>query len=185
MTPEEFGPALAAAKRGDEAAFTQLFRYAQPAVLRYLRVISPARHEDIAGDTWVQVVRGLDSFDATEAAAFRAWVLAIARHRWLDDQRAQGRRLELVVETLPEQLASTDAASAVEEIMSTEAALTLIARLPKDQGEVIALRYIADLDVAATAEVLGKEPGAVRVLAHRGLKRLQQLVHKSDHTEQV
>jgi len=185
MTPDEFVPVLAAAKRGDEAAFTQLFRYAQPAVLRYLRVISPARHEDIAGDTWVQVVRGLDSFEATEALAFRGWVLTIARHRWLDDQRANGRRLELVVDAVPEQPTTADAASAVEDIMSTEAALTLIARLPKDQAEVIALRYIADLDVSTTADVLGKEPGSVRVLAHRGLKRLQQLVHKSDRAEQV
>ena len=53
------------------------------------------------------------------------------------------------------------------------------------EAEVIALRYIADLDVAATAEVLGKEPGAVRVLAHRGLKRLQQLVNKRERSEQV
>ena len=185
MTPDEFGTALAAAKAGDESGFTLLFRYAQPACLRYLRVISPDRYEDIAGDTWVQVVRGLHAFEAVEAPAFRGWVLSIARHRWLDDQRARGRRLELVVDEVPERPSGTDAAGAVEEMMSTEAALTLIARLPKDQAEVIALRYIADLDVAGTAEVLGKEPGAVRVLAHRGLKRLQQLVNKRERSEQV
>ena len=185
MNPDEFGPALAAAKSGDESGFTLLFRYAQPAVLRYLRVISPDRHEDIAGDTWVQVVRGLGTFEASEAAAFRGWVLSIARHRWLDDQRARGRRLELVVDEVPEQPSSTDASHVVDDMMSTEAALTLIAQLPKDQAEVIALRYIADLDVATTAEVLGKEPGAVRVLAHRGLRRLQQLLPKSESTKRV
>lgn len=185
MTPEEFGTALAAAKAGDEPAFTELFRYAQPGVLRYLRVISPDRYEDIAGETWVQVVRGLDTFQATEAAAFRGWVLSIARHRWLDDLRARGRRLELVVDEVPERSGTTDTAGLVDEIMSTESALTLIARLPKDQAEVIALRYISDLDVARTAEVLGKAPGAVRVLAHRGLRRLQDLLHAGERTEQV
>lgn len=185
MTPDEFSTTLAAAKAGDESAFTQLFRYAQPGVLRYLRVISPSRYEDIAGDTWVQVVRGLDTFEATQAPAFRGWVLSIARHRWLDDQRSRGRRLELVTDEVPERPGATDAAGAVDEIMSTEAALTLISRLPKDQAEVIALRYISDLDVAATAQVLGKEPGAVRVLAHRGLRRLQQLLPTGERTEQV
>jgi RNA polymerase sigma-70 factor (ECF subfamily) len=34
------------------------------------------------------------------------------------------------------------------------------------------LRVIADLDVHETARVVGKKPGAVRVLAHRGLRRL-------------
>ena len=185
MTPEEFGTALAAAKAGDETAFTVLFRYAQPSVLRYLRVICADRYEDIASDTWVQVVRGLSSFEAPEAPAFRGWVLSIARHRWLDDQRARGRRLELVTDEVPERPSTTDASGAVDEILSTEAALRLISRLPKDQAEVIALRYIADLDVAATAEVLGKEPGTVRVLSHRGLKRLQQFLHRRERAEQV
>lgn len=185
MTPEEFCTALAGAKSGDESAFTELFRYAQPAVLRYLRVISKDRYEDLAGETWVQVVRGLADFEATEPAAFRGWVLSIARYRWLDDQRARGRRLELVVDEMPEQPTENDPATAVDEIMSTEQALALVAGLPKDQAEVIMLRYIADLDVAATAEILGKEPGAVRVLAHRGLRRLQKMLQKDERREQV
>jgi RNA polymerase sigma-70 factor (ECF subfamily) len=177
MTPEIFGESLASAKAGDETAFTVLFRFAQPALLRYLRVISGNRSEDIAGETWVQVVRGLGSFEADEPAAFRAWVLSIGRHRWLDDQRARGRRPEVLTQEVPEQAAKSDVEAAVDDMMSTESALSLIARLPHDQAEVVTLRYIADLDVAATAAMLGKEPGAVRVLAHRGLRRLERLVH--------
>ena len=56
--------------------------------------------------------------------------------------------------------------------MSTEAALTLIATLPRQQAEVIAPRVIAGLDVDQVAELLGKSPGAVRVAAHRGLRTL-------------
>jgi RNA polymerase sigma-70 factor (ECF subfamily) len=37
---------------------------------------------------------------------------------------------------------------------------------------VIALRVIGGLDVARVAEVTGRRPGTVRVLAHRGLRRL-------------
>jgi RNA polymerase sigma-70 factor (ECF subfamily) len=183
MTPEIFRESLVAAKQGDETAFTVLFRFAQPSVLRYLRVISRDRAEDLAGETWVQVVRGLDSFQAEEPQAFRAWVLSIARHRWLDDQRARGRRPEIVAQELPDRPAGTDVATAVDEMMSTEAALALIARLPREQAEVVTLRYIADLDVAATAATLGKEPGAVRVLAHRGLRRLEKLIHDKVSTE--
>ena len=183
MTPEIFRDSLAAAKTGDETAFTVLFRFAQPAVLRYLRVIARDRAEDLAGDTWVQVVRGLGSFQATEPQAFRAWVLSIARHRWLDDQRARGRRPELIAQEIPEQPSGGDVAATVDEMMSTEAALALIARLPREQAEVVTLRYIADLDVAATASTLGKEPGAVRVLAHRGLKRLEKILNDRVRSE--
>ena len=185
MTPEIFRDSLAAAKDGDETAFTVLFRYAQPAVLRYLRVIGRDRAEDLASETWVQVVRGLATFEATEPQAFRGWVLSIARYRWLDDQRARGRRPEVSAQELPEKPAETDVATAVDEMMSTEAALALIARLPRDQAEVVTLRYIGDLDVATTAATLGKEPGAVRVLAHRGLKRLEKLLHDRVRTDSL
>ena len=185
MTPEIFRDSLAAAKNGDETSFTVLFRYAQPAVLRYLRVISRDRAEDLASETWVQVVRGLRTFEATEPQAFRGWVLSIARHRWLDDQRARGRRPEVAAPDLPDKPAETDVAAAVDEMMSTESALALIARLPRDQAEVVTLRYIADLDVAGTAQMLGKEPGAIRVLAHRGLRRLEKLLHDRVRTDSL
>jgi RNA polymerase sigma-70 factor (ECF subfamily) len=40
----------------------------------------------------------------------------------------------------------------------------------------VLLRVLAGLDVADVAEILGKQPGAVRVLAHRGLRRLAELM---------
>jgi RNA polymerase sigma-70 factor (ECF subfamily) len=176
MESAEFRAALAAAKRGDEAAFTALFRYAQPAVLRYLQSLAGPRGEDLAGDTWVQVVRGLGRFEAAEPARFRAWVLSIARHRWLDEQRARSRRPESLVSDVPEPPATDDVAEIVAGLMSTESALALIGSLPPDQAEVVLLRVVADLDVATTAQVTGRKPGHVRVLTHRALHRLRVLL---------
>jgi RNA polymerase sigma-70 factor, ECF subfamily len=59
---------------------------------------------------------------------------------------------------------------------STQAALALVAELPADQAEVVALRVLGGLEVAEVARILGKRPGVVRVLAHRGLRRLAQRV---------
>jgi RNA polymerase sigma-70 factor (ECF subfamily) len=58
------------------------------------------------------------------------------------------------------------------EAYSTRAALALLAELPPDQAEVVALRVLAGLEVAEVARIVGKRPGTVRVLAHRGLRRL-------------
>jgi RNA polymerase sigma-70 factor (ECF subfamily) len=173
MSDDSFPQTLAAAQHGDESAFTELFRATQPNLLRYLRVVARDDADDLAAETWVQVVRGLGSFSAEEPAAFRAWVLSIGRHRWLDHMRSRRRRHETSVAFLPEQAAPSDPVEFVHELMSTEAALDLIRTLPRDQAEVVMLRYVADLDVTRTAELLGKQPGAVRVLAHRGLHRLR------------
>jgi RNA polymerase sigma-70 factor (ECF subfamily) len=50
----------------------------------------------------------------------------------------------------------------------------LIATLPADQAEAITLRVVAGLDVSRVATIMDKRPGAVRVLAHRGLRRLAE-----------
>ena len=54
----------------------------------------------------------------------------------------------------------------------TEAAQALIGTLPHDQAEVVLLRVVAGLDVKMVAHIVGKRPGTVRVLAHRGLRKL-------------
>jgi len=61
--------------------------------------------------------------------------------------------------------------------MGTRWALDVISTLPPDQAEAVMLRVVAGLDVAQTAQVLGKRPGAVRVAAMRGLRRLATHPH--------
>jgi RNA polymerase sigma-70 factor, ECF subfamily len=80
---EEFAGLLGAAQGGGEAAFSRLWRDANPALLRYLRVITPGAEEDIAAETWVQVVRGLPAFRGDEQA-WRAWLFTTARRRAVD-----------------------------------------------------------------------------------------------------
>jgi RNA polymerase sigma-70 factor, ECF subfamily len=175
-----FGARLAEAQGGDEEAFACLFRDVQPALVRYLRVIAPEATEDVAGETWLQVVAGLADFRGGEDA-FRAWLFTIARHRAVDWGRSRTRR-----RTVPlgqsggaEQLASPDAAVVALERISTEAVLALISALPADQAEIIMLRVLAGLDTLAVARIVGKSPGAVRVAAHRGLRRLAANVDRA------
>jgi RNA polymerase sigma-70 factor, ECF subfamily len=173
MIGPSFPALLAAAQGGDEQAFAVLWRDLQPAVLRYLRVAAPVAAEDLAADTWVSVIRGLARFRGDEQD-FRRWVFTAARHRAIDWRRQAARRptTSLPVELLAERPAPDDPVAAVLEAQSTRAALALLAELPADQAEVVALRVLGGLGVDEVAEILGKRPGAVRVLAHRGLRRL-------------
>ena len=59
---DDFAAVLAAAQDGSEEHFAVLWRDANPALVRYLRVLVPDAAEDIAAETWVSVVRGLAAF---------------------------------------------------------------------------------------------------------------------------
>jgi len=180
-----FEARLAEAQGGDEEAFACLFRDVQPALLRYLRVIAPEAADDVAGELWLQVVIGLAGFRGGEEA-FRAWLFTIARHRAVDWGRSRARRRTVPLagsEAAADQLAAPDAADVVLERMSTRAVLTLVTALPPDQAEIIVLRVVAGLDTHAVARMVGKSPGAVRVAAHRGLRRLAAAVDRAGVTQ--
>jgi RNA polymerase sigma-70 factor (ECF subfamily) len=170
-----FGGVLARAQASDEDAFAAIFRDVQPALLRYLRVIVP-EPEDVAGETWLQAVAGLRSFHGDENA-FRAWLFTIARHRAADAGRSRARRpaVPLDLTEWAEQPTSPDTADLALEAISARSVVELIATLPRDQAEIIMLRVVAGLDAGAVARIVGKSAGAVRVAAHRGLRRLAEL----------
>ena len=161
MLGDAFEAVLAAAVRGDDEAFAALWRDLQPPLLRYLRVRAPDVAEDLANETWLEAIRGLGRFTGDEQG-FRAWLFTIARHRTIDWRR---RLVRQQPELLP-----ADALGAI----ATRGALALIATLPADQAEAIVLRVVVGLDVAKVAALMGKRPGTVRVLTHRGLRRLAE-----------
>jgi RNA polymerase sigma-70 factor, ECF subfamily len=174
---EDFAAVLAAAQNGSEDAFSVLWRDANPALLRYLRVVVPEAAEDVAAETWVQVVRGLSRFTGDENA-WRAWLFTTARRRLLDQARLRKRHPtepldEISAADVPR---SPDAEQLAMDNLATESAIALLAQLPAQQAEVILLRVVAGLDTEVVAEMLGRSPGAIRVAAHRGLKKLQSLL---------
>jgi RNA polymerase sigma-70 factor, ECF subfamily len=176
----DFSQTLDAARRGDEAAFVALFRSVQPGLLRYLGAVGGPLADDVAADTWVSVVQSLHRFSGDEQG-WQAWVFTIARARLRDEQRRMWRRpVPFDVEAaLAEREGDCDVAADTERLLSTAAAVALIGQLPRDQAEIVLLRHVVGLDVAHTARVVGKRPGTVRVTAHRGLRRLAELLQDS------
>jgi len=181
-----FPEVLAAAAGGDERAFTSIWLDLQPPLLRYLRVLAPAMAEDLAAETWLEVVRGLGRFTGEELQ-FRSWVFLIARHRTIDLRRRTARQATepVPVDALAHLVASDDPAATALDAISGRSALALIATLSQDQAEVVTLRVVAGLDVAHVAEIVGKPPGTVRVLAHRGLRRLAERLGEDARAERV
>jgi RNA polymerase sigma-70 factor, ECF subfamily len=176
----DLGGALNAARAGDEAGFARLWRAYQPAVLRYLWMLVGPAAEDVASETWLQVARDLPRYRGAPGG-FGGWLFRVARHRAIDDRRWVRRRPEELVEPawVPEG-GTPDAWAQAAERLDTEWALAVIGSLPPDQAEAVLLRVVVGLDVAGTAKVLGKRPGAVRVATLRGLRRLAEYVEVSE-----
>lgn len=174
---QQWDAVLEAARQAAPWALEALYRHFHPRLIAYLRSQDAAEFEDLASQTWIDVAAGLARFSGDEDAC-RRFVFAIARRRLVDLRRSRSRRRTDV--TSPETLdirphQDDPAATAVEGITSETALRFLRSVLPSDQAEIVSLRVVGGLDVAAVAELVGRRPGTVRVLQHRALRRLAEV----------
>jgi RNA polymerase sigma-70 factor (ECF subfamily) len=155
-----------------------VYRAVHPRLLGYIRtLVGDPDAEDVASEAWLQIARDLDRFSG-DADRFRGWTARIARNRALDHIRMRGRRPAIGGDEteLTGRAADSDTAGEAMESLATDNTLALIAQLPQEQAEAVVLRVVMGLDAKTAAETLGKRPGAVRTAAHRGLKRLAELL---------
>jgi RNA polymerase sigma-70 factor (ECF subfamily) len=180
----DFEATLAAARSGEGWALAELYRALYPRIVRYLRAVETSEAEDLASDTWLDIVLALERFRGDEAG-LRAFSFTIARRRLLDLRRRRSRRRTEPRD--PQGLIQAGPTGDVEEealsSLGTDWAINLItSSLTSEQADVVLLRVVGDLDVEAVAKIVGKRPGAVRVLHHRALRRLARILHREGVT---
>ncbi len=169
----DFQRLVHAAGSGDTDALGELWRRYQPMVVRFARARGERDAADVASEVWLDVARSLPRFVGDDTD-FRKWILTIARRRVIDHHR---RHRRLVPSDRIEQL---DTTVEDQDRSDLEAIIAMVRRLPRVQAEAILLRYLADLSDGDVAEVLGTSSGNVRVLIHRGLARLQQMLDRRE-----
>lgn len=174
MDAAPFDALLTAAQRDEGRAREELYRLFAPGVAAYLR---RQGHDDVAGatnDVFVRVLTHLASFDG-DARGFRSWLFVIA-HSLVVDERRRRRRIDTHEDAAaapPDTPAGDVEEQAVAALRQSEID-RLLSGLSTDQRDVLLLRVVADLPVDRVAEILGKQPGAVRALQHRALATLRR-----------
>lgn len=172
---DRFDEVLLAARAGGDWAWTRIYEDLAPKVVGYLRAHGAADPEDVAGEVFLQVVRGLPGFSGGKAD-FMAWTFTIAHRRLVDDLRRRGRRpVAPAPAGMIERLsgAGGDVHEEAEARIADASVHAAIAELPSAQRSVLLLRIIGDLTIDEIARVVGKRPAAVKALQRRGLRRLE------------
>ncbi|MFI0372080.1 RNA polymerase sigma factor [Actinomadura sp. 1N219] len=172
--------ALKSARQGDQHAFKLLYDDLNPRLLRYLRTLVRTDAEDIASETWLQIGRDLPTFHGTWHK-WRSWAVTIARNRALDHLRHQQRQPQthIPIHELTEHSTHHDTETDVLNRIAWQSALLLITTLPRSEAEAVLLRNVLGFSTIEAGHILGKEPGAIRTAAYRGLRKL------THHAQQI
>jgi RNA polymerase sigma-70 factor (ECF subfamily) len=145
-----------------DEAFDDLFAVAERVARR---VAGASEAQDVAAEV---MGRTFARWSRVELLPHRrAWVARVAFNEALDAHRRAQRRAGAAV--------SAPSSRDMADDLAVRVALNeALAKLPKRQREVVALRYLADLTEADTASVLGLTVGSVKQHGRRALRALRE-----------
>lgn len=175
MAADEWSALMAAAQRGDGAAYHALLRAAAPwlrgLARRALREAADA--DDVVQETLLTMHAMRHAYDPRRP--FRPWLAGIARHRIADRRRrARGQMREVALEPLGETLAAPS--EDVESRCDVPAMHRALGTLPVGQRCAIELLKLREMSLREAAAVTGMTAGALKVATHRGLARMRLLL---------
>lgn len=163
---------LIEAKTGEATAFAQLWLVHQGHLLRYVRAKRITNPEDVASQVWIDVAGSIARFEG-DLDDFRAWLFTIAHRRSVDEVRKAVRRPEVLYGRTGEDRCLHDGDDVLDASGALERAIALVQELPTDIAEAVILRVVFDMDLTRIADVMHRTEGSVRVLVHRGLRKLR------------
>jgi RNA polymerase sigma-70 factor (ECF subfamily) len=164
---------VADARRGDEPAFTELYRRYADRVYRFclFRVNRPADAEDLMQQTFVRAIEALPRYEE-RGLPFGAWLFRIARNAVIDFQRSCRDHVDLDALTLAG--ADPSIGDDTDGLVERDALLGALAKLTPDQREVLGYRFFADLSARETGRLMDRDEATIRGLQARALEALRR-----------
>ncbi len=170
------------AQAGETAAFGLIYDRYFDTVFRfiYFRVGNRPLAEDLTSDTFLRALRRISSF-TWQGRDLGAWLVTIARNLVADHFKSGRYRLEVATgDVLDADQADRgpegSPEAAVVDHITNVTLLTAVKQLNPEQQECIVLRFLHGFSVAETAQVMGKNEGAIKALQYRAVRALHRLL---------
>ncbi len=152
----------------------------------YLKVNSQEIAEDIVSKVFL---KGWEAYQKSQTPMANdqnliknpgAFLYQIARNMVVDHYREKGRT-KVVSADLSPQIADPATSAHDKAILSADIGVikTAILGLKKDYQDVIIWHYLEDMPIAEIAKAMGKPAGTIRVMLHRGLKDLKEIIKET------
>jgi RNA polymerase sigma-70 factor (ECF subfamily) len=180
---------------GDESSFTELVRRYHSTLVKVARyyVASASSAEDVAQDTWIAVMRGIEKFEGR--SSFKTWLLRICVNR----ARTTGVKEHRSIPVDPNESGPSVSAhrfdqggfwsdppvpftDAIDSRLDDTALLSAVRHaidaLGEPQQSVVTLRDVEGLSTQEVAALLELSEANVRVILHRGRARVREIVEE-------
>lgn len=176
---------LSKLKSRDKEAFIRVYDANIKEIYRFVYFKIGGREEanDLTSMIFLKAWNHIQNKTLEDAKTLRALLYKIARTSIIDYYRETGNKLTASIDSIEgHRIEIIDEAQDPRERFDQEVNLKLIKRqlplLKEEYREVIIMKFINDLSLGEIAEISGKTRGNIRVLLHRALNALRELVEK-------
>jgi RNA polymerase sigma-70 factor (ECF subfamily) len=169
------------AAQADRAAFAVLYRRYLDRVYGYCFYLLGDHHdaEDTTERTFLAALDAIERF-RDQGAGFRSWLFRIAHNQVANALRSRGRRRASPLESVSEPMAPADPAAEIGQADEARRVRRALAMVAEDRRQVLVLRFVDGLSSREIGAVLDRSPGAVRVLQHRALRDMREILAAGD-----
>lgn len=165
------------AKSGKKEAFGQLYDHYSAPIYRFvaLKVNGKEEAEDLTHETFLSAWQNLKTYKH-QGFPFSSWLYQIARNKVIDHYRT--RKQHTSFENLDEDILKVVGVveSNLEISLAMDKVKQAIAQLGQEQQDVVIMKFVEDLPNEEIAKVMDKSEGAIRLLQHRAIQNLKDLI---------
>ena len=168
----------------DPEAFGKLYELYVEKIYNYVyyRIGNQQEAEDLTEAVFLKVWEKLRSSESPpEINNFRAWLYRVAHNQIIDFHRKK-RPVAVDFHENPGMIGRSDknTEADVQKNLDEETLIAAIEQLDEQAQEIIVMRFINGLNHSEVGEALEIEPGHVRVIQHRALKKLKEIMSERD-----
>lgn len=169
-------------KNGDNEAFGELYDFYAPRVYRFVRlkVDSQETAQDVTSEAFLKIWQYLQE-QRKIRERFQALLYKIARNLVVDFYRSKSIREILIEDNLEEFSEAEDEETSDKLVIRQEEMVEVkkaLIQVHPNYQDVIVWYYLDELTIPEIAEILGKNEGTVRVLIHRAVKSLRNVMEE-------
>ena len=163
-----------------DADFSELYRAHLKDVYSYsyYRVGNHHDAEDLTTQTFLQAYRHFERAQReSEGRPLRPWLIRIAHNLAANYYRDRSRKPQTPIEDTATLSAVHTTEDLVEGRDELSRILEGIEELPDDRREALIMRFALGMDNREIARAMGRSDGATKVLIHRAIKQLEEIVN--------
>ncbi len=171
------------AKDGEASAFGSLYDHYLPKIYRFvlLKVSLREEAEDLTHQVFLKAWQNISTYNF-QGYPFGTWLYQIARNTVIDHYRSSNPHTSLEATAFDIAAEGKSLQEVAEGSLQWDVILKGIRQLKETEQDVLIMRFVEDMTPREVAAAIGKSESAVKLIQHRAIKRLKELL-SSDYDQ--